>query len=189
MRSKTKCVFQRKVRVFFDTAESDTYDTLAFYESEILCSRSVEEYCEYASEPGGGQKMVISSMPTTDVRSGSHDKHFIPSTDSGYGGGTICSRGVRIVTPDGRKYIVGGMKEGYSGRREMGGPMVPGPWAYLIEIPQVIHKCRGLRRDFSEKKLIHVKEGDSLTIYGCDYRIVPATTRGYDLLPVDRPII
>jgi hypothetical protein len=36
MRSKTKCVFPRKVRVFFDTAESDTYDTLAFYESEIL---------------------------------------------------------------------------------------------------------------------------------------------------------
>jgi hypothetical protein len=43
-----------------------------------------------------------------------------------------------VLSINGRRYKMGGVPVGASGRREQGGQMVPGPWAYVFELATVM---------------------------------------------------
>ena len=53
----------------------------------------------------------------------------------------ICVKGAR-ATSSGR-YRVGGVPRGVSGRQVDGGPLVPGPWAFVYELASVIDNHGG----------------------------------------------
>jgi len=101
-------------------------------------------------------------------------KHPMPMQDAGYGDGEICSDGVITITSPffsgAHRYRVGGIRAGYSARREWNGPMVSGPWAYLTELPLVLRADGG--EQAANEKHIRVRHGDVLDVDGREYKVV-----------------
>jgi len=85
------------------------------------------------------------------------------------------------ATSSGR-YRVGGVPRGASGRQVDGGPLVPGPWAYVYELAGVIDNHGGtgaesacMRAAGTEHDLVR---GDVIRFDDREYKIT-VDTRGY----------
>jgi hypothetical protein len=92
----------------------------------------------------------------------------------------ICVKGAR-ATSSGR-YRVGGVPRGASGRQVDGGPLVPGPWAYVYELAGVIDNHGGtgaesarMRASGTEHDLV---PGDVIRFDDREYKIA-VDARGY----------
>ena len=74
-----------------------------------------------------------------------------------------------------RRYGIGAVPRGASARKEQGGPMVPGPWAYVYGLSSVIDNHGGTgaerQRKLAEGTEHDVAEGDRLEIDGMTYAL------------------
>jgi hypothetical protein len=100
----------------------------------------------------------------------------IPVTELAYSGTTAKSNHV-LVQPTGKRFGIGGVPRGQSGRKVFQGPLVEGPWAFAFGLCSVIaaNPERGtwgeIRRN-KEAGIEHdVHEGDELVFDGVRYRI------------------
>jgi hypothetical protein len=80
------------------------------------------------------------------------------------------------------RYRVGGVPRGVSGRQIDGGPLVPGPWAYVYELASVIDNHGGtgaesarMRASGTEHDLV---PGDVIRFDDCEYKIA-VDARGF----------
>jgi len=73
------------------------------------------------------------------------------------------------------RFALGVVRRGDDGRREMYGPMIPGPWAYTVPKAGVIDNYGGSRaasdRRLTEGTEHTVKNGDQLIIDGETYSV------------------
>ena len=85
------------------------------------------------------------------------------------------------------RYKAGFVPAGESARREMGGPLVPGPWAFLFRLSTVIDNHGGSGRE-SDDSIAAGSEhwfdhGDVLVIDGIKYVTKPASNENTELIP------
>lgn len=85
-----------------------------------------------------------------------------------------------VLSIRGRRYGVGGIPEGASGRKVHEGPLVPGPWAYLYELATVLDNHGGTGAESTRMRAAGTEHvvaiGDAVCFDGCKYEIA-ATTR------------
>lgn len=91
-----------------------------------------------------------------------------------------------VISVAGRRFGIGAVPRGFSGRKVTDGPLVPGPWAYTYGLATVIDNYPE-RRAAERARDIEVMDEDKLEIDGVWYK-VHCTRFGYvDLLPCDPP--
>lgn len=89
------------------------------------------------------------------------------------------------------RFHVGHVPEGEEGRKEYGGPKVPGPWAYAFGLCTVIDNHGGTGLDIAKDKAaglwLDVADGDEIEVAGHDYTVRFKNTRGehIDLVPFE----
>lgn len=73
------------------------------------------------------------------------------------------------------RYAVGGVPKGRSGRKENGGPLVPGPWHYMFGLCTVIDNYGGTGAEMAkaraENRVYDIEPGTKLEIDGLKYVI------------------
>lgn len=114
----------------------------------------------------------------------------IPMTTQNHGGGWVSLRTDHVLQIAGarcRRWGVGAVPRGSEGRQVDGGPMVPGPWAYVYALSTVIDNYGGTAAE-SERKLAagtehRVAAGDLVEIDGVIYRIEIPQSRFYTVDP------
>lgn len=78
------------------------------------------------------------------------------------------------ATSSGR-YRIGGVPRGGSGRQVDGGPLVPGPWAYVYELAGVIDNHGGTGAEAARKHAAGMEHdlvpGDVIRFDDCEYKI------------------
>jgi len=78
-----------------------------------------------------------------------------------------------------RRYGIGGVPRGDSGRQEHGGPLVPGPWAFVFELGSTIDNAGGTGAEIQRNRAAgiehDVQHGDFVRFDGCLYEINVAT--------------
>jgi hypothetical protein len=104
----------------------------------------------------------------------------------------VTLKGKRLLALDsGRGYAryfhVGAVPRGQSGRQEMGGPLVPGPWAFASGRAVCLTSSAAIReRDAAEEaNAIKVDNGSRVWIDGVEYTVVVERGEFIELVPVD----
>lgn len=86
------------------------------------------------------------------------------------------------------RYGVGCVRTGNKGRKENGGPLIPGPWAYMYRLGNVIDQTGGSGREsrdrLNEGTEKWFEHGDLIEIDGVVYTMVRAYNENTDLVPL-----
>ena len=91
------------------------------------------------------------------------------------------TKGTRLMVEDisGVGFGLGQVAKSDSGRKEIGGAMIPGPWAYAFRHAGIIDNFGGSGREIDEAKkaglLVTARVGDILVIDGVRYSIEPCS--------------
>lgn len=92
------------------------------------------------------------------------------------GGPARALDGSTLLIANGFRHRVGHIAEGCSGRKETGGPLVPGPWAYTFELCSVIDNHGGSAAETTEARaagtVLDISDGDLISVEGHVYRVV-----------------
>lgn len=101
----------------------------------------------------------------------SHRIVTTPRQNYGYAPNRLIVEGMK-----GSGYCVGEIRKGETGRKEDGGPLVPGPWAFAFGLATVIDNHGGTQREIDEQRadglLVEAQLGDVvITDDGNAYRI------------------
>jgi hypothetical protein len=85
----------------------------------------------------------------------------------------ICVAGAQASSSG--RYRVGGVPRGASGRKVDGGPLVPGPWAYVYELAGMIDNHGGTGAESDRMRAAGTEHdlvpGDVIRFDDCEYKI------------------
>lgn len=103
---------------------------------------------------------------------------------------TVTLKGKRDLSLKGtyRRFGVGAIPRGQSGRKEHGGAMVEGPWAFAFGLASVLSASKAMReRDAAQRAQdIVVEDGSELLIDGVWYTVRVERREFIKLIPVSR---